>query len=316
MDLISYFRFYSVFTLILLLLGEKPVCATSLQESRLNIGLGRSLHIGVQSPDPEIAVKGDILYLHGYGDRIDNHGPLFDQWNKAGFRVIAFDFPSHGQTQAGPLDLYGIGDLGRLALKVEAATRENRDRPLFLAGWSTGGLVAVRMVQSFLYEKSTRKPSGLVLFAPGVSVYKFVGGDGIIRERTLTNNSHPPHHGAIKPVSPFLTPIFATKLIFNTILANADSLPSDLPVLTFVADAKQDLYAKSPKLIKWVKKQRKSKRAQIYAFSCPGSKHEMDNEPFPVGAFVRQNAVNFFSKILKGSEEEISLASNSTCHAF
>lgn len=316
MNLLSLTRFITVFSLSLWLLCGKSALGASLQESRLNIGFGRFLHIGVQSPDPEIAVKGDILYLHGYGDRIDNHGPLFKEWNKAGLRVISFDFPSHGQTEAGPLDLYGIGDLGRLALKVEAATRENRDRPLFLAGWSTGGLVAVRMVQTFLYHRSPRKPSGLVLFAPGISVYKFVGGDGIIRERTLTNSSHPPHHGEIKPVSPFLTPLFATKLIFNTVLARAESLPNDLPVLTFVGDSKQDLYAKSPNLINWVNDQRKNKDAQIYGFSCPGSKHEMDNEPFGIGAFVRENSAAFFIKVLKGAEMEISLAGNSTCQSI
>ncbi len=68
-----------------------------------------SIRIGVAEPQGE--THGDILFFIGFADRVDNHKPLFDAWTAAGFRVIAYDYPSHGETcGSGNVTIQHVGD--------------------------------------------------------------------------------------------------------------------------------------------------------------------------------------------------------------
>jgi alpha-beta hydrolase superfamily lysophospholipase len=260
------------------------------------------VRVGVQKPAGEI--KGDVLYLHGFADRLDNHGPLFKAWTDAGLRVISFDLPSHGENSGlkNRIDLFGFEELADLAKDVEADTREDARRPLLLAGWSTGGLLAVRMAQTDAMRGSGRKVSGLVLFAPGVAVYPLVGEKGIVTQRSLTNNPNPPHKGPISPASPLLTPIFSSKLLLNAGLARHETLPGKLPSLVMVADDEADVYADSAKVRQWAIQQRDSHRAGLVGLSFPGAKHELDNEPGQTGSGVREAAAAFAQAVATGQD--------------
>lgn len=283
------------------------VWGSNLRVAHYQISSNKSVRMGIQ--DPIGFVRADLLYLHGLGDRMDNHAPLFNAWSEVGVRVIAFDFPSHGESDTWPLDFYDFEELAELSLQIEEAAREDRNRPLFIAGWSMGGLLAIRMAQMGMIPQ---KLKGLILFAPGVAVYPLVGGDGIIREETLTNNLNPPHRGEIKPRSPFLRPLFAKKLLINSRRSRSQTLPSDLPILTFVADDEDDLYAKSPDLKEWVVAQR-SRGVTIYGLSCPGSKHEMDNEPHPIGSTVRALSSTFINNLLENRQQR---THHQVCQSF
>ncbi len=134
------------------------------------------VHYGVFKPKG--SAVGDILFLHGYGDTFENHVPLFTEWNHIGLRVIAFDFPSHGKSHGGEwndLDWHSFRDLANIASLVRNLTLEDSSRPLFISGWSTGGLLAVRIVQSEKMRTLFPTIRGLVAYAPGVSVRKCVG---------------------------------------------------------------------------------------------------------------------------------------------
>src|SRR5262245_56662953 len=64
---------------------------------RLDADRGR-VHLRVGVAAPSGTPRGDFLYLHGFADRFDNHLPLFQTQVARGYRVIAFDYPSHGET--------------------------------------------------------------------------------------------------------------------------------------------------------------------------------------------------------------------------
>jgi alpha-beta hydrolase superfamily lysophospholipase len=118
-----------------------------------------------------------VIYFHGFGDRLDNHKPLFDAWNAVGLRVVAFDLPSHGEDSgfSNLIDLYSFQELGELATKVEASKREDETRPLILAGWSTGELIATQMIQKEIFKaQGGRVPRALIFFAPAISVPLFM----------------------------------------------------------------------------------------------------------------------------------------------
>jgi alpha-beta hydrolase superfamily lysophospholipase len=231
--------------------------------------------------------SGDVLYLHGFGDRLDNHGPLFRAWTGAGLRVVSFDFPYHGESTA--TGGYGIGDIGGWALAVERATREEPGRPLILSGWSTGGLAAVRAAQARLFD-GERPLRGLILIAPAVAPRMVVGEAGRVTGRTLTRNPAPPHRGPIQPDTPF-----ALKSLAVSILASAGlswrPLPPEVPALVIVA-GREDRYVKSRKVLQWVSARRKE-GARLSAVECPAAYHELDNEPDPTGSAVRAAAAIF-----------------------
>jgi pimeloyl-ACP methyl ester carboxylesterase len=285
--------------------------------SRIKIG---NLDVRVGQVVPSTAIKGDVLFLHGFADRLDNHGPLFDGWVKAGFRVISFDFPDHGETTGADLDKFAgttgpIKGLAELASEIEKRTHQDGRRPLILAGWSTGGLVAVRMLQGITPQAfEGRTISGTVLFAPGVTVRILVGEGGTVTTQTLTNNPSPPHRGPIKPLRPAMSPVFAADLLINGANSWKAALPAGIPALVVLADDNDDRYVVPQKLREWVTMERSKFGAKISAFQCAHAKHELDNEPEPVGSYVRQAAWDFAVKSVEGSEHPI--ASAGPCTVF
>jgi len=244
------------------------------------------LHVGVYpATGPTV---GDILFLTGFADRQDNHGPLFQEWNRRGFRVISFDYPSHGQTTGSSLNSYTFSRLAGLVQSVELETLEDPNRPLILAGWSTGGLLATRIVQTSNLPQPSRPVRALILFAPGISVRNIVGEFslwypfGKVTKETLSHDENPPHHGEIEPKSPGSTFMFAVYLKVNSWLSQWQKVPKTLPILAFLGGDDSDVYADTENVREWIDWQ-KSSGGQITKVENPGARHEIDNETSDFG---------------------------------
>jgi alpha-beta hydrolase superfamily lysophospholipase len=264
------------------------------------------VRVGVQDPDQ--TPIGDILYFHGFADRLDNHAPLFEEWNKKGFRVIAFDMPSHGKTVGTTLNLFTFSRLEEMARQVESATREEATRPLLLAGWSTGGLLAVRIVQSETGVPELGRPiAGMILFAPGISVYTQVGEPslrypfGQVTNRTLTHDPNPPHMGLPRPKSPGSDLEFAVALKINSLLSQHENYPANLPTLVMMSEGTDDVYADSAVLADWIRAQNQN-GADIKSIAYFGARHEIDNETEDFGGpQSRRLAADFAAGVLRPS---------------
>jgi alpha-beta hydrolase superfamily lysophospholipase len=265
--------------------------AASLKTRMVPVKTGLQLRVGIV--EAETRKLGEVLFFHGFGDRLDNHMPLFEAWSKKGYRVISFDLPSHGESTGilNNIDLYSFNELLDFAVTVLNDTRDgSTERPLILSGWSTGGLLAVRAAQRATFAQHAIV-QGLILFAPAVSVPALVGVKGFVTEATLTSNPNPPHMGKPSPVSPLLKPIFASHLLANAAIAYHGHLDLQLPMLTFVGGQDEDKYVKTEKVKEWaLKNQTPFFRVNI---QCAHAYHELDNEPRMVGEVVRNTAVTF-----------------------
>jgi pimeloyl-ACP methyl ester carboxylesterase len=271
------------------------------------------IRVGVVEPQGDVV--GDVLFFPGFADRLDNHRPLFEEWSRAGLRVISFDYPSHGESCGSSLATYGIRDLAHIASYVEGITLQDPRRPLFLAGWSTGGLVATRIAQDPGSYRPSRDLAGLILLAPGVAVHALVGDWGHVTTETLTRNPAPPHYGTITPQSPLSVPTFATNLLVNAKLAFHALLPSSLPTLVVVGDDTGDKYARTPKIKDWIVKQRAvDPQRPLAAVQCVGGFHELDNEPEPMGGAVRDVVAAFPRAALAGTTATLAVAA--ACRKF
>lgn len=262
--------------------------------TRLDADEGR-VHLRVGVFPAKGTPKGDVFYLPGFADRLDNHLPLFEAWSKAGLRVVSFDYPSHGESCGRPIDRYGFEDLGRFANAVERHTREGA-RPLVVSGWSTGGLVAVRTLQEGWLDRAV---NGAVLYAPAVAPRPIIGEAGFVTEDSLTRNPSPPHRGAITPKSPFATPLFAPKLLLNGALARRTKYPS-VPTLVVLGGDDTDRYVDIRGVSDWMAKVERE-GGRIEGRRCAGGFHELDNEPAPMGPAVRSTTSDFAGWIAGGA---------------
>lgn len=251
------------------------------------------VRITVQKPVGAAPV-GDVLYIHGFADRPDNHKPLFDELNRSGLRVVGFDLPGHGENKGdgNHLDKWNFDELRELVFFVDKDTREAPSRPFFVVAWSLGGLIAARQFQE-LHHLPTRHAEALVLITPSVSVKTFVGEEGVVTTRTLTSNPSPPHLGPIHPRSPLLSPIFAAHLLGSTKTVWEKGIFKDIPVLTLAAGNTRDVYTNSNETIRWAKEQKEKFGVNMTTFQCDTSFHEMDNEPDPVGEWTRKAITSF-----------------------
>lgn len=258
-----------------------------------------TMRVGVMAPavgEP----RADILFIHGHADRLDNHGPLFTAWRDAGFRVLAFDLPSHGASRIGPIDIYPFERLFALARRLERATRADPARPLILAGWSFGGLVTARLAQRpDALHGFGRSPAAVLLLAPAVAPLAFAGGDGIARPRTLTHTPNPPVAGPPSPAAPLANPVFAGRLLLEARAAGYGTLPRHIPTLVIAAGPTADVYVDARGVLAWADGQR-SAGADVQALRCPDARHFLDMEPYPIGTAVRRIAVGFAEAAVAG----------------
>lgn len=245
--------------------------------------------------------QADILFLHGHADRLDNHAALFTAWRDAGYRVIAFDLPSHGESTVASIDLYSFDALYALVRLVEKSTLEDPQRPFLLAGWSFGGLIATRLAEDpAQLVLLSRKPQGVLLLTPAVAPYPFAGGDGIARVKTLTHQPNPPVAGPPNPAMPLANPLFAARLLYESWRAGQARLPADTPLLVITAGETEDWYVNTPAAKIWAQTQQQN-GAKLHLFQCNGARHGIDNEAFPIGPAVHQLTVAFAASVLHGT---------------
>lgn len=284
------------FCLFLFLLLQ--VDLASAKELMVDAGFGCQIRAVVEE-SKNVTTKADVLFLTGFSDRADNHAPLFSLLTQNGFRVISFDYPSHGKTECWSLNTHGMVSLEGLAQIVLMSPDVRSTQPLYLMGWSTGGLLTYRMLQRNAF--SWREVRGAVLLAPGLSVYAVPGDYGVVTLDSLLSNPNPPHMGTISPSSPLLYPLFGADLIAASVLARIESVPN-VPILMILAGDETDLYANTKKIKNWY---RKAKKQNFLAYQCQNAKHELDNEIEPIGNSVRKLSLDFLNKT--------KLESNETC---
>lgn len=268
-------------------------------------GGAHRVRVGVVEPTgPHIA---DVLFLHGHADRLDNHPALFDELAAGGIRVVSFDLPSHGLTDAGPIDVWSFDDLATLAARVERATRPDDDHvPFVLAGWSFGGLLATTISQSADDRAKFDRPlDGLALEVPALAPFSAAGGDGISRLRALTHDLNAPVAGPPSPASPFQDPVFASRLLLEAEIARARPLPAGLRTFVELSDPAEDLYVDVPPVKAWAEGEAKAAGADVTASICSGARHGIDFESYPVGASARSNLLRFVTAVADGDPTPI-----------
>ncbi|MBY0471761.1 lysophospholipase [bacterium] len=263
-------------------------------------------------------IQANVLFLHGYGDCSENHPELFDAWVEKGYRVISFDYPGHGKSQGmyNYLNYFNFHDLAKMAVGAVNFVEKDEERPLILAGWSTGGLLALRLAQLDSMKHFKTTPSALVLLDPAISPKLIVGNRiGRITRETLTSNPEGLKACPVNPQFPLLHARFSSSLLWNSTvpknLVNDVSnffgwdfkwqdqqLSPDFPTLIVMADPKYDRYVNFEPAKDWAFKQVLRNFADITMYQCHDAFHAVDVEPRGIGTVVRRMAADFPTSVL------------------
>lgn len=285
-----------------------------IKKSYLKIHKNLHLYYGVYAPK-EGEYKADIFYYHGFGDSFENHEELFAGFVKKGFRVISFDYPDHGRTLnnfSQSLHFKTLNDVAKLGVEVykQVITEsEKTSAPLYLAGWSTGGLISARIIQDSKFASFSKKIEALILYAPGLNVKLCVGEKLCeVTNETLTHKSLL-HDREIKPNFPAKYLLFASSMLYQGHLSKKLSWPST-PTLIFHSSI-DDQYVKTTENMDYFNE---VSQASIKNIHCPSSYHEMDNELEANGSVeVKASSADYLNSIFNKSEVEFDL---SACYEF
>ncbi|KAJ9064591.1 hypothetical protein DSO57_1028909 [Entomophthora muscae] len=99
--------------------------------------------------EPTEFPKAHLLFVHGLGEHISRYNHVFDQFSKAGIKVLAFDQVGCGETGRRAKDVGGAMGLKRILLDISFMIEQfyRPDIPLFLMGHSFGGAAILNFLE-------------------------------------------------------------------------------------------------------------------------------------------------------------------------
>ena len=117
----------------------------------------------------ETKPKAILAIVHGHGEHSGRYENVVDWFVPRGYSVYAFDLRGHGHSQGTRGALNDFGEFREDVRAFLALVREAEKAPIFLAGHSLGGLIALNYV---LHDRSGLAgvvASAPVLSPPGIS---------------------------------------------------------------------------------------------------------------------------------------------------
>jgi alpha-beta hydrolase superfamily lysophospholipase len=125
----------------------------------------RTMVLSVDKP------RGGVLLVHGLSDSPYIMRGLAEYLHGQGWHVVVLRLPGHGTAPSGLLEVkwQDWAAAVRLAAKDIVAT-VGTEKPLVLAGFSTGGALAVEYALSQRQGEPLPKPAHLLLFSPAIGV--------------------------------------------------------------------------------------------------------------------------------------------------
>ena len=119
-------------------------------------------------------VRGSALLLHGLSDSPYSMRALAELLQQAGFHVVVLRHPGHGTLPSALLDVtwQDWAAATRLAVR-HAAAQARPGQPFYLAGYSTGGALALLYALEAADDPALPRPARLVLLSPAIGLTPF-----------------------------------------------------------------------------------------------------------------------------------------------
>jgi alpha-beta hydrolase superfamily lysophospholipase len=253
----------------------------------LPTGRTTTLRAGYLPANPDVAFRGNVLYLEGFSDSMMNHDTLFQEVTALGYRLVAFDYPGQGGSE-GTMNWTRVKHIPDMAEAVMARlSRPDGPSTRTWMGWSTGGLAAYQAAADGRVDR-------VVMLAPGIHIRPIVGEWGSVTPRTLTGHEAAglpdPHVEAPRPTTPARFPLFAASILKNSIASQNVEVSPQVAGLVLLS-GKGDRYVRGAATRRTLA--RNARHFDVRTFE--DALHELHEEVDPIGAEVRGAVIEFLA---------------------
>jgi alpha-beta hydrolase superfamily lysophospholipase len=114
--------------------------------------------------------KAVVVLLHGMSDSPYSLHSLGERLNAEGAYVVALRLPGHGTIPGGLVEVTWQDFAAAVELAVRHAKEKSDGAPLYVVGYSTGGVLGVQYALRSLDDPTLPKVDGLVLVSPAMGV--------------------------------------------------------------------------------------------------------------------------------------------------
>ncbi len=111
-----------------------------------------------------------VLLLHGMSDSPYSLRAVGERLHREGAHVLGLRLPGHGTAPSGLLEFTRKDMDAAVKIGVRHLHEQLGDKPLFLAGYSNGGALAIHYGLETMEDNSLPKISGIVLLSPAIGV--------------------------------------------------------------------------------------------------------------------------------------------------
>jgi alpha-beta hydrolase superfamily lysophospholipase len=109
--------------------------------------------------------KAQLLILHGYTEHCRRYDKVAEEAMSIGFNVIRYDHRGYGRSEGKRAYVNAFQDYID-DLKMIIAQHIDHDLPLFIAGWSMGGLI----LTSYIIEEGDHHIAGALFFSSALKI--------------------------------------------------------------------------------------------------------------------------------------------------
>jgi alpha-beta hydrolase superfamily lysophospholipase len=221
--------------------------------------------------------SGIFVYSHGMTSRVAFHQPLLKKVYEAGFDVIAYDLPGHGNSEKTLNVRGGVRGLDQLINVlgdvIQYGKTYFKNSKVFVSGWSLGGLVTTLYLQNNPYGAM-----GAVLYAPGValalmegdlSILKGVSAERLVSDPKLIEQmKNDPGFFWFPPIC------LANAIVKGEWKADPEQYKTD----TLLFTAGKDYFASSSKVRQFYRKARDLNATHLKIRHYQNSLHDLEND--------------------------------------
>jgi len=273
---------------------------------------GIKLRAGVFPSNKDIPLKANVLYLEGLADSMFNHNQLINTLSKAGYQVIAFDYPGQGGSEGNmnqtritenqlsydsihdlfKKDQFENNDFDELMNTLKEHKLESSSSYLIkdLADkiWTeiktANNIDSKKLLDVAIgwstggiaaYDMAKDQKKGIkavVLIAPATNPNTIPVIK--IKTETLNGNINFKHLDNIRPDSPGKVPNFTLNLLASGLASQNWEVANDVKGLVLLSDQENDKYVDSKKVELTLKKN----ASHFKCINYKGAAHEIDNE--------------------------------------
>jgi alpha-beta hydrolase superfamily lysophospholipase len=119
--------------------------------------------------------RGGVLLLHGLSDSPYSLRALAERMHADGWTVVGLRLPGHGALPSGLLEARWEDWAAAARIAARHLRSQIGDKPLLIAGYSTGAALAVEYALARLQGEDLPAASGLLLFSPAIGVSPAAG---------------------------------------------------------------------------------------------------------------------------------------------